>query len=190
MKTKNLLKHIVKVCVATGVIVSLSACSHPKPKKTIEFVVPNKAKSEAAYVRSATKQLRANGVKVHVVGESVSIVSPNSKLFKAKSYLMRKDSKPILRALRKYIDHSEVINAQVATYAGKYPVSKSQAKIATKRSQVLVQHLVDMNTDVRLIAAVGDLRTTDRKSKLTFSPKSYDNLTIVSFTIKPNNWLN
>jgi outer membrane protein OmpA-like peptidoglycan-associated protein len=178
------IKNIAKFFSVGGVAVALAACAQ-QPKQP---VVPPQL-THAQKLQIAIKNLRNDDVQIARVGDTVRLVIPSNNLFYIDSEHMRAGSKFVLHDLKAYINLQQVVLAEVATFAPSYPATSSQQKLAIRRSQVLMNQLDDVGVDVRLLAAEGDLRVS-RKSALIFSPNSYNNMTIIYFTVNQNNWIN
>lgn len=184
MRFLTIIKNISKFCFSGGVAVALAACAH-QPKQP---VTPPQL-THAQKLQSAKTNLMHDGVQIAKVGDTVRLVIPSAYLFHVDSEQMRVDSASVLLDLKNYINLQHVVSAEIATFSPNYPATSDQKKLATRRSQVLMSQLDDMGVDVRLLTAVGDLRVA-RKNSLVFSPNAYNDMTIIYFTINPNNWIN
>lgn len=188
MLLSNRINQILRVSASVCLLTALTACAH-KPQSVVAPIALPKVTS-AQIAKVARHRLRADGAKVAIVGETVRVIIPNDSVFLPNSPVLRfAGIRHTLLDLVEYINHSDVVTAQVAVYGPKYPVSKQQARLAKLRSQHLIRKLVRMQADVRLITAEGDLRTTSRRSKLLFKPQAYNGKTIIYFRTNPYNWL-
>ena len=179
------LSKIVKFFAIGCTVVSIAACAS-KPKSDT-FSAPVIV-SHAEKLQIAKSNLQASGAKVVVTGETVRVAVPNEYLFHTGTKYLRQSGLDFVSSLTKYINLQQVVSAQIASFAPSYPASKAQKKLATKRSQVILNYLDHLNVDVRLLTAEGDLRVS-RKQQLVFKPSSYNDMTIIYFTTHPENWI-
>jgi hypothetical protein len=157
--------------------------------ETVRIIIPN---NDLFYV---PKPVVVKPVQVHdhpkLFKAYAKLKYAKAKIFYAhqNKKVLVNNTQQILATVQKYINASQVVSMQIATFASTYPVSVLQEQVALKRSQIIMHKLVNMGLDVRLTSAQGDLRTNARRTQLVFKPTEYNNMTIIYFRTNPNNWV-
>ena len=173
--------HIKQIIVAMGIFLAISS-GFAKP------VVSSGLSSQAI-----EKQLDKANVHIQTVGETVHLVANAALIFIACSANPAKQAHQLVSYLVDYVRLFSPEMVSVAVYAD--PKSSPQSPrvsqaLMQKRSEIMVQLLMDHGLHAPIIVASGDQRYLKAKKAQPFNPLSYNGLVVIDFKKHPTHWAN
>ena len=128
------------------------------------FCVGGCAKKPAPVVKNLTvvqqsesylAALTAEGISVHKVGQSVTLVLASDVLFNPQSANFKSSTSQVVRKITQYLNTYRLVSVKVSAYGDNSLPAKQQELLTTEQAQRISQALTDNNLDARLVYSVG-----------------------------------
>lgn len=164
---------------------AVAGCAKSKPKAT---------KTTAELRQGYINQLRAAGVRVIVLGETVRLVLPNDRLFNADSANLQSDRSRVLNATARLIRSYDTTDVRVVSYSDNRFLSGAPAKrkqaLTARQAQVVASYLWSKGIDTRLLYAVGAAQRNAIATNTTARGRDLNRRIEISFHFYPkqNSW--
>ena len=129
----------------------LTACAKKTPAKLKRKAPPTLAQTRRNYI----EQLRANGVQVIKLGQTMRIVVLADYLFNPDSANIQRSYRPVMLTLARLMQTYDKVTVKVAAYTSAGNNIKRAQALTTRQAQVVASYLWSRGIDARLTYALG-----------------------------------
>ena len=167
----------------------LVACSNPNNASQASSELSNPKASVQVQRDAAIAAIGDVGVVVQHVGETMTLVIDNKRIFHSGSANLHSDAKDILETIVRliFIEQPEVV--QVATFASTQNPDPAAQALSANRSKQIIDHLWHNGVNTRMLFARGDQRYSAGRHRLIFGPSAYTGRTLITFRLNRDHWL-